>query len=306
MADTFATLVTEALANLRLGSESQTLCEGWANRVIQDIHGRHDWFWSRSRQIVQPNADKSDGTVSITAGGNALVGTGTSFAAADVGKFIRLQSSYDWYRITAVASDVSATIEAPYTGSTDLTDGTYLLRQIFYSVPNARKILGAKQAITNVELVCMHYKDYDTYLQFSESVAKATRFCLYGIDANNDLQFKIHPHADETYNIEMLVKTKATPDDLSKIPEDFRRVYLDGILTAGLEFIALGNPQQNLSQAIDKKKSDYERGIARMIANAEPEADYMAVIRNPDLPIRRVNWGRLPGDMSIPLDNRNG
>lgn len=303
MADTFATLVTEALANLRLGAESQTLCEGWANRVIQDIHGRHDWFWSRSRQIIQPTADVTTGTVSITSGGVTIAGSGTAFSADDVGRFIRFQNSYDWYKITGVAASDSATIEAPYTGSADLSAGTYLMRKIFYSVPNARKILAAKQAITNIELVCMHYKDYDTYLQFSESTAKATRFCLYGIDSNSDLQIKIHPHADETYNIEMLVKTKATQDDLSRIPEDFRRVYLDGILTAGLEFIALGNPQQNLTPAIDKKKADYERGIQRMIAGAEPESDYMATIRNPDLPMRRINWGRLPGDMSIPLDH---
>lgn len=294
MAETFASLVTEALGNLRLDSASQTLAEGWANRVIQEVHGRHDWFWARERQVVQTVADKTDGTVDVTAGATAVVGTSTAFAAADVGKFIQFEGSNDWYKITAVTDTENLTIEPAYTQTASLDDGTFIIRKIFYSIPNARKVLSAKQALTKTEFVCMHYKEYQTYLEFSDSTGPGTSFCLYGIDSSNNLQMKLHPHPSEVYNIELLVKTKATQDSLTSVPEDYRKVYLDGVLTAGLEFIALGNPAQDMSKSIASKKADYERGIARMIAGAEPEEVYSPRLQNRDVPSVGVNWGTLP------------
>ncbi len=303
MARDFASVVSEAAFRLRLGTADaaiNTAVTGWANDVIQDVHGRHDWFWALDRQIVQPVADITTGTVSISAGAQAVTGSSTAFAAADVGKFIRFQSSNDWYKITAVTDATTLTIEAPYTGTSALSAGTYLIRKIFYSLPSAEKIVGMKQAQTWRDLVCINHKDFDTFLTYADSTGKATLFCVYGQDSSNNIQFNIYPFADAAYNLEVKYKKKAVQDTLAGIPEKWLGVYLDGILARGMEYVALGQPEF-ARRAIDEKKSDYERGIMRMIGDSEPESDYTAVLMNRDT-ARAPLGPRLPDGLSIPLD----
>lgn len=301
MARDYDSVVSEVSSRLRLDSSATTLVEGWVNDVIQDVHGRHDWFWTLDRQIVQTVIDKTAGTVDVSAAGTAVTGASTAFAAADVGKFIQFSGSNDWYKITAVASATSLTIEAGYNGTSALSAGTYTIRKIFYALPDAEKILGAKQAQTSRELVCINHRDFDTYLTFSDSTGKGTLFAVYGTDSDGVLQFNIHPHADAAYNIEVKYKKKATQSSVTLMPEKWRGVYIDGAMVRGLEYLSIGNDELMKSSSVRDKKADYERGISRMLADAEPESDYRAVLANNDAPNTFLG-NNLPTGLSIPLD----
>jgi len=70
--------------------------------------------------------DKSTGTVSITNGLAAVVGVGTSFAATDVGRYIRFTADGYWYRITAVADATHLTIHKNFEGVT-VAGGAFLI-----------------------------------------------------------------------------------------------------------------------------------------------------------------------------------
>jgi len=305
MARDFDSCVSEVASRLRLDTASLpnllSLCQGWVNDVIQDVHGRHDWFWAMDRQVIQTVIDKTAGTVSVAAGGTAVTGVGTAFASSDVTvSFIQFSGSNDWYKIASVSSALAAVIESPYNGTSALSGGTYILRRVFYTVPNAEKILGAKQATTYGDLVCVNYRYFDQRLTMDETTGKASRYCVYGVDSGDNLLFNIHPHADEAYNLEIRFKKRATEGSIAATPAKWRGVYIDGALARGFEYVALGQPEFD-KNLIKMKAADYERGIARMLADAEPESDYQPALRNTDVP-NYLPGPHLPDGLSIPLD----
>jgi len=62
--------------------------------------------------------DYTTGTVTTLAnGGTTVTGSGTTWTAAMVGRYIRITSDGEWYKITARASNTSITIEKPYQGT---------------------------------------------------------------------------------------------------------------------------------------------------------------------------------------------
>lgn len=74
------------------------------------------------------NAAYSTGTVSVTNGSATVTGSGTSWATttnAEVGEYIKLPD-LKWYRITAVSSNTSITIEVNYYGS-NLSGQSYVI-----------------------------------------------------------------------------------------------------------------------------------------------------------------------------------
>jgi hypothetical protein len=304
MARTFDTAVAEVLKNVRMDAavaEDLALGEGWMNDTIQDVHGRHDWYWAEDRCIVQTVIDKTAGTVSVGASGTAVTGSSTAFDATDVGKFIQFEGSDDWYKITAVASATACTIEGGYNGTSALSAGDYVIRKIFYSMPStAEKILSVKQAQIPRKVVCIHHKDFDTYLAFSDDTGKASLFCVYGLDSSNNVQFSIQPHADIAYNLEMKFKKKATEDSLEAIPEKWRHVYMEGARFRALSHQALSNPQLDKS-LIDRSERRYEQGVIKMIADASPESDYSPVLANRDVQ-NTLPGPHLPTGLSIPQD----
>lgn len=303
MARDFDSVVSEIATNLRLDitvPAQLAVVQGWLNDTIEDIHGRHDWYWTLGRQVVQTVIDKTAGTVAVSASGTAVTGASTAFAAADVGKFIQFSGSNDWYKILTAPTATSLTIEAGYNGTSALTAATYTIRKTFYSLPSAEKILSAKHAQLKQDLVCLNHKDFDTFLTFGDTTGKASSFCVFGLDSSGVLQFNIYPHADEAYNIEVKYKAMATEDSLSLVPAKWRYVYLDGCYFRGLQYIAIGQPNfdRNL---IRLKEVGYMTGISRMIADAEPESDYHPVLQNRDVQ-NNLRGPHLPAGLSIPLD----
>lgn len=74
------------------------------------------------------NAAYSTGTITATSGSATVTGSGTSWATAtnaEVGEYIKLPD-LKWYKITAIASNTSLTIESTYRGST-LSGQTYTI-----------------------------------------------------------------------------------------------------------------------------------------------------------------------------------
>lgn len=77
--------------------------------------------------------DASTGTISVANGSATVTGTGTSFAANMVGRYIKLDSSEsdktDYYQIIAVDSATELTIENFYDGATK-TNASYVIGEV--------------------------------------------------------------------------------------------------------------------------------------------------------------------------------
>ena len=276
-----------------------TLLKRWINLADDDIHSRHDWPWTLEREIVQTVADKTAGTVDVSASGTTVTGTSTAFSTTlDVGKFIQFSSSNNWYKVTAVASTTSLTIEIAYVSSTALDDGTYKLRKQFYNVSaDVEKVLTIRQAISPVKLELVHYRALDKWRPNQTASGNPVIYVIWGYDSSDRWTFTLDPIPDTVMNIEVRFKKKRTDlvadTDTSKTPEKWKGVILDGALARGYEYV-----RKDPFDANDKRSelalSRFERGIERMIADSEPESDWEPQIRNPDTGLSVQNILQLP------------
>ena len=134
---TFADLYTLVLNQVRSQtSQANTLSQAKraVNMALQDMHigttGQFYWAEREAKLTLQP--DYSTGTVAITSGSQSLVGTGSLWNTAgtygvtniEVGWKIKLSGSEVVYRVSAIGSDTTITLDTLYVGTT-LTAGTY-------------------------------------------------------------------------------------------------------------------------------------------------------------------------------------
>jgi len=280
----FLTLQNEIAAQTRLDnteSAKNTLIKRWINQAQQEIWSKYDWPWSLEREIVQTVVDKTAGTVSVTAGATTATGASTAFASADVGKYIQFSGSNDWYRITAVASSTSLTIESAYNATSDLSAGTYTIRQFFYSVSSSvEKILSMRQMQTPAKLELMSFRDFDEKKPNVDNTGKSLRYVLYGYDSSDNWRFSLYPSPDAAFNLEVRYKKKSTDlsadADVSEIPEKWHStVLLDGSLYRGFAYVD-GVQMGRHNTAYTR----FKEGIREMISDADPESDYHPVMQN--------------------------
>lgn len=86
---------------------------------IPASNGDTIYFVGRKRFGALQNADYTTGTASITSGATAVTGSGTTFTAAMVGRYIKFTSGDSLlYEIASYSSATSIAITKPYEGST--------------------------------------------------------------------------------------------------------------------------------------------------------------------------------------------
>lgn len=297
---TFLELQQELAARGRLDlneGNQATLVKRWINQSQQEIWGRHDWPWALDREIVQTVIDITAGTVSVSAGGQAVTGASTAFTSADIGKFIQFSSSDDWYKVTAVSSTTALTIESPYLRTSALTAGTYKLRKVLYNTSaSVERVLDVRQTITPAKLTLIPYRTFDQYRPSVTAESDPTAYVLYGMDSSNRWLFSLHPNPDTALNLEVRFKKIATllslDADVSVIPVQWHSTVLfDGALYRGLEYARTGDNDKRA----EFKQRQFEEGISRMVAECEPESDSHIVLRNNDRLLQRFG-PMLPND----------
>jgi hypothetical protein len=98
-----------------------------ANYLTANGAGGEIRYLRRAKPLSQ--SDYTTGTVAVTNGSNAVVGTGTTWSTGMVGRFLRLGDGSDdmnYYRIIAVADATHLTVENNFDGSTQ-SGKTYLI-----------------------------------------------------------------------------------------------------------------------------------------------------------------------------------
>lgn len=223
---TFLTLRQELADRLDLDQTSttdDTKLKRWINMAQQYISSKRLWPFLLAEEIVQTVTDITTGTVAISAGTTAL--TFSSAPTVSVtGRYIKLSSSSDWYKITAhTASSVSATISPAYVGTSNLTAGTYTVRKLQYTTTTPLiQILDMKQLVTPVQIVSQSPRGTDFFLPLYYDAGNPYYYTMSSPNSAGTPQFSFMLSPSSVLNV-MVRGIQALPDmssdsDVSLIP----------------------------------------------------------------------------------------
>lgn len=120
--------------NENTSTRGQRIQNRIANQALHALHAGGDWDFDQALVRLVFEAAEDDGTVSVAAGGTALTGVGTAFAAGDVGKYFRFEGEGLQYRMTARSADTTCTIET-YRETTALSGASYQLTHDRVALP---------------------------------------------------------------------------------------------------------------------------------------------------------------------------
>ena len=283
-------------------TDQLALIKRWLNRSQKEIWSADDWNFSLDRQTLQTVADATAGTVSIGVSGSVVTGVSTAFGSNHVGQYIQFSSSSDWYKITAVDSTTSLTVEVPYTATTALSAGTYTIRKMFYSLgATVEQILSARQTISPSPVDLVDFRDFDIFRPNPTSTGNPQLMILFGQDSSNNLQVGLYPTPSAIENIEIRFKKLpidlSSDSDVSLIPAQWAEsVMIDGALAQGYDFLSNGNAAL-ISQGRDMYQK-FQRGIELMKVQHRPDAGKHQVIQSRDV-INEPYGPRLPNKYGV-------
>jgi len=126
---TFGTL--KRLIRARTGNRADEVRAGSVlTDKIKEIWDSWDWDFRHSSAFLITTATKTAGTIALNVDTTKVDGTGTAFAAGDVGKLLYIGTETVGYRVTAVSSQ-QLTLESAYVGSS-FSGSVYQLVQDVY------------------------------------------------------------------------------------------------------------------------------------------------------------------------------
>ena len=131
--DTLDTIARRVL--LRFPAAGYPLAREWVDFAFRQVAERRRWSWLvKENQFLFPDPVTA-GTVAATRSSNAIVGTGTAFTGAMVGRQFRVGNQTPLYTITVVTDATNLTLERVWGGST-VTGVNYEIFLAYATVPS--------------------------------------------------------------------------------------------------------------------------------------------------------------------------
>lgn len=287
MATSFLTLQTEVADRLNLDisvTANATRVKRWINLIINDIASRYPFEFLFSRTFIQTVADKTAGTVSVSAAGTTVTGVGTAFASTDKRSFIQFANDTNWYEVSAYGSATSLTITPALAGSA-ISGGTYTLRKVYYNLPtDLFQVFDVRQSNTPLKLTQLGIFTLDSYQPDINIVSAPTAYYLFRDDPDTAVtgakqrQIGFFPVADSVYNMEVRYFLEQVDlsgsTDIPLIPVPYYEVILSGAEWLGSKFI--NDPKE------ENHKKAYEFGIQKMIDMENALGDWLPVVASSD------------------------
>lgn len=175
------------------------------NRVHQEELEGYSWVRRRTNTVVSSVAPKTGGTVALTQGSLAVVGTGTAFAASDVGRQAKFSTDVPLFTIGTFTDATHITLTAPWPGLST-AGAPYTIYTQFYSISGADQIINITQRdyLEHVTREDLNYRDPQRNVTSNPSIAWAPT----GRTASDDAQFELWglPSAAAGYAVEYLIK----------------------------------------------------------------------------------------------------
>lgn len=183
-------------------SSDATKLGRWLNMAYHEILGEWDWWFLKSRDIIQTATDYTTGTVSVAAGGTAVTASAV-ISTSMLGRYIKFSSSDDWYAITAhTAGTAALTIDPSYGQTSALTNGTYTIRKLFYTADSSiEKITSIQRTVTPGSLTAMNEENFDVVLPLYDTASIPYRYMTTVPTSAGQLQFVLHPAPSSVLNL---------------------------------------------------------------------------------------------------------
>lgn len=184
----FTTLITDIAQTLSLDITDATDLSNikrWINLAYKEVQEAYDWQWRQKWGVFQTILIYETGTVTATLSSRTLTGDSTVWTSAMVGRYIRINGQTDVYRISAVASGTSLTLDMPYTDTT--TAGlSYKIFNLFYSlnpdVSTEDDVLLVKSGTVSRELLAIDNKEFSNMISNIEDKRRPRRYCVSGLN----------------------------------------------------------------------------------------------------------------------------
>lgn len=147
---TFATMKSR-IATLTANHLTAADVGALINRVHQEEVENHAWHRLRIAAILNTVAPITTGTVSATQGSTTVIGVGTAFATADIGKYIRINGDDTPLKVATRVSGLEITVETAWAPANVVTVA-YSLFPLRYALPTgAQKVNWIKRTLPLVE-----------------------------------------------------------------------------------------------------------------------------------------------------------
>ena len=279
-------------------TSNQTRVTSWLNMAQQDICARWPWTFMEGRETVVTVTDYSTGTVSITSGSSTVNGTLTVFTTtmANGQYYIQFDGSNDWYKISARTSNTQITIDTAYAGTTNLTNSTYIVRKMFYSLSSsADRIIDVRNWATPLKLVEVDARTLDDIQPNPQSTNTSYGYLTWGYDATGNIQVSPYPFPSDARLLEL--RTQKRPVDMSaagdspSIPNKYAHIISFGATSLAFAFLR----KLDVASSWNAKM---EQRIYEMKGEFKMSEDYQPIFRSIDS-VQRAKWQQLPEQFPV-------
>lgn len=204
----------------------------WLNMAQQYICGKRLWPFMLAEEIVQTVTDVTTGSLSVDAGASAVT-FATNPVGSYVGRYIQLQTTQDWYKITAhVSNSITAFISPAYVGTSNAAFISYKVRKLLYTTTTPLiQILDMKQLVSPMQLISQAPSGTDFFLPLYYDVGATSAYVMSSPSSTGGLQFSFMQSPDAVMNIMIrgiraLADLSATSDE-SIIPSPWHDAMIN-------------------------------------------------------------------------------
>lgn len=240
------------------------------NRILQEETEGYPWHRRIKYAVVNSVVPKEGGTVSITQGAVIVTGSGTSFAAADVGKVLRIGNTNALVFISAFVSTTELTLATTWPDVTQTAAG-YSLFPFYYSAPSdAEEVVNVLQRVDLEKVATTEIHRRDPSRRLTGTFARA--WAPAGRDSSDLPRFQLWPIPASAlpYMVEYLIGHSALVSDTDKPVVPGSLVENKAMVDICLAIHALNGDQRWLRQSewFQKRYEDeWTKAIERDKAN---------------------------------------
>lgn len=164
--------IAEIVENISNVKSQRTLVNQSIQIALERVFEYFDWpYYIQDKGIIETVANYTTGTIAITSGTKAVVGTDTVWTSAMEGRKIRVNDNNPFYRIKTVTDATNIILEENYQGD-DVTVATYNIYKDEYRLkPDVDKYKLLRQAENNVSIFSLHPSRFDERFPMPQNYA---------------------------------------------------------------------------------------------------------------------------------------
>lgn len=224
--------------------------------------GQH-WRWLFREFEMQLTAPEESGTIAVTKGSAAVVGTGTAFVSATMLPGSKIIMGERAQLIQAIADTTHLTLDSEYSGDTDAALSYKIVRPI-YATPGDCDTVQSVLIDGIGELLPIGRQELRRKQQYSPTlVGPPAFFCEHVLRDTDGVRFlEFFPNPDRLYTAKIdmgcrLVKLEDDEESYPLIPDRYRVVLLYGALADMKDYLTD-------AESAERAAGNFNRTLMRM------------------------------------------